>query len=170
MTTVTPLSAQVHGTTVALNGAGVLLRGPSGAGKSDLALRLMERGAALVADDRTVLRAGPEGTVRASAPEALAGRVEVRGLGILAMPFVADCPVALVVDLVARDAVARVPMASSAVLLGVTIPSVALVAFDESTPLKVRLALEGVRRGTVGVEDGPPLAWPDTSMAVADTA
>ncbi|RME65602.1 MAG: aldolase, partial [Alphaproteobacteria bacterium] len=44
---------RVHGTCVAIDGAGVLILGPSGAGKSDFALRLIDEGAVLVADDYT---------------------------------------------------------------------------------------------------------------------
>src|SRR3546814_10156556 len=50
-----PAMQTVHATTVALDGTGVLLRGPAGSGKSDLALRLIDQGARLVADDRTAL-------------------------------------------------------------------------------------------------------------------
>lgn len=71
----------VHATTIAIDGAGVLLRGPSASGKSDLALRLIDDGARLVADDRTVL-ALRDGIVEASAPPSIRGKIEVRGLGI----------------------------------------------------------------------------------------
>ncbi|MFZ9450406.1 MAG: HPr kinase/phosphorylase [Alphaproteobacteria bacterium] len=81
-------SIQVHATCVAIDGAGILLRGPSGAGKSDLALRLVDGGAALVADDRVDLRR--RGTcLVASPPAPLRGLVEARGVGILRVPFLA---------------------------------------------------------------------------------
>ena len=75
------MDQQVHGTCIAIDGAGVLLRGPSGCGKSDLALRLIDGGAVLVADDRVSLEARA-GDLVASAPDALAGLLEVRGVGI----------------------------------------------------------------------------------------
>jgi serine kinase of HPr protein (carbohydrate metabolism regulator) len=56
----------VHGTTVALEGEGVLLRGPSGSGKSDLALRLIDGGARLVADDQTELTRTANGLIARS--------------------------------------------------------------------------------------------------------
>ena len=72
----------------------MLLLGPSGSGKSDLLLRLLDRGFVLVADDRVELDGGV-----ASAPPSLAGLLEVRGLGLLYLPYVAAAPVALAVDL-----------------------------------------------------------------------
>ena len=73
---------QIHATCVDIEGAGVLLLGPSASGKSDLALRLMDGGARLVADDRVDL-ALEDGRLVASAPKDIASRIEVRGLGIL---------------------------------------------------------------------------------------
>ncbi len=88
--------------------AGVLILGESGSGKSDLVLRLIARGAQLVADDRTDLRA-ENGALMARAPAALAGLIEVRGIGIVALPFAAQARIALVVTLVAADQVPRLP-------------------------------------------------------------
>lgn len=79
----------LHATCVALFGSsgwtGVLLTGPSGAGKSDLALRLMEGGARLVADDATLVwREGD--ALHAACPGTIAGRMEIRGLGVVGAP------------------------------------------------------------------------------------
>ena len=82
------MTSQVHGTCVAVAGVGVLLRGPPGSGKSDLALRLIDRGAELVADDRVTLRREDDGIV-ASAPASLAGLIEVRGVGVARVPAIA---------------------------------------------------------------------------------
>ena len=80
------VTTYVHATCVALRAGrswrGVLLRGPSGAGKSDLALRLVEGGGRLVADDQTALVPQGSGLV-ASPPGTLAGLLEVRGVGIV---------------------------------------------------------------------------------------
>ncbi|MCG8543506.1 MAG: HPr kinase/phosphatase C-terminal domain-containing protein [Alphaproteobacteria bacterium] len=130
----------VYGTTVAVDGDGVLLRGPSASGKSDLALRLIDAGAALVADDRTVVARDRDAVV-ASSPAALAGKMEVRGLGIVTLPAVPAAPLKLVVDLDASDAVERLPPAASTCLLGVDIPVMRLAAFEGSAPAKIRLAL-----------------------------
>ncbi len=130
----------IHGTAVGIDGAGILLRGPSGAGKSDLALRLIDAGAALVADDRVVLARDGD-AVLASAPETIAGRLEVRGLGIVRLPMAASAPLRLVVDLVAPGDVERLPKAGETVLLGVALPVLNLAPFEASAPAKVRLAL-----------------------------
>ncbi|MFQ5773745.1 MAG: RNase adapter RapZ [Kiloniellaceae bacterium] len=139
----------VHATCIAIEGAdgplGVLLRGPSGAGKSDLALRLIDQGARLVADDQCELRrtdrAGGAGvTVRAAA--SIAGRMEVRGVGIVEVPTLSEARLALVVDLVGPEAVERLPDDDvTEDVLGLALPRVALDPFETSAPAKVRAAL-----------------------------
>ena len=71
-----------------------MLLGPSGSGKSDLLLRLVDRGFTLVADDQVIVE---EGVARA--PSALAGQLEVRGLGIVRLPWLERAPVRLAVEL-----------------------------------------------------------------------
>ncbi len=79
--TETAAPVQVHASAVTIGDSGVLLRGPSGSGKSDLALRLIDGGARLVADDRVDIYQTRDGLMMAP-PESLAGLLEVRGLGI----------------------------------------------------------------------------------------
>src|SRR5580704_3087321 len=86
--------ARFHGSCVARDGAGVLLLGPSGAGKSDLALRLLGRGFVLVADDQVDVIDG-----FARAPGALAGLLEVRGFGIVRLPYLSDIKLYVVIEL-----------------------------------------------------------------------
>jgi len=118
----------------------VLITGPSGAGKSDLALRLIDRGAVLVADDCTLVRNVGSGLV-ADVPATIAGRIEVRGIGILDFPFQREVPVALVVAL--DRAVERMPDPDATCeIAGTPVPSIALAAFEASAPVKVRLALD----------------------------
>jgi serine kinase of HPr protein (carbohydrate metabolism regulator) len=125
---------------VAIGAFAILLRGPSGAGKSDLALRLIDQGAALVADDQVELvRHGD--TLVARAPAALAGLFEVRGLGILPLPHRAEARVALACDLVRPDQVERMPEPMTATLLDLAIPLVRLDPFAASAPAKLRLAV-----------------------------
>lgn len=133
---------QVHGSCVARNGAGVLLLGPSGAGKSDLALRLVDRGFMLVADDRVEILAG-----RAAAPEALAGLLEVRGLGIMRVPFLLSAQLTLAVELGRPQPRLPAPQRHAATGL----PLVALDAFHSSTALRVEWALAWLNGETGGV-------------------
>jgi serine kinase of HPr protein (carbohydrate metabolism regulator) len=88
----------LHATCVAIDGRGVLIMGPSGAGKSDLGLRLIDQGATLVADDCTLVR-DVGGDLLARAPANIAGRIEVRGVGIVTMSYVEDVAISLVVAL-----------------------------------------------------------------------
>jgi serine kinase of HPr protein (carbohydrate metabolism regulator) len=96
----------IHATCVRWKRSGILLTGRSGSGKSDLALRLIALGARLVADDRTDLTV-VRGRLVAGAPKTIAGKIEVRGVGIVEIPHVAAAPIALVVDLSGR--VERLP-------------------------------------------------------------
>src|SRR5437764_9928700 len=88
----------VHASTVATEGRAVVISGPSGAGKSDLALRLLDRGFTLVSDDQTIVRRDGE-RLLATAPPNIAGKLEIRGIGIVELDHVADVPVALLVEL-----------------------------------------------------------------------
>ena len=127
------------GTCVAVGGRGVLLQGPSGAGKSDLALRLIDGGAELVADDRVVLEAHA-GVLSASAPTALRGLLEVRGLGVFRLPYRASVAVALVAELGGeRDD--RLPLPNTTTVLGHELPAIRLSGERASAAARVRLAL-----------------------------
>jgi serine kinase of HPr protein (carbohydrate metabolism regulator) len=140
----------VHGTCVALGQRGALLRGPSGCGKSDLALRflfLAPRGPAaldrpaLVADDQVEL-ARDGSRVLATCPEAIRGKLEVRGLGILDLPALPACEMVLAVDLVGPEEVERLPEPGASVrLVGIDVPLIRLAPFEESAAIKLALAL-----------------------------
>lgn len=122
---------------------GVLLRGASGAGKSDLALRLIDGGALLIADDRVDLT-GDGDLVWAAAPPALAGLLEVRGLGILSMAHRPRAALGLVVDLVAPEAVERLPKQRWTEILGRRLPWMALAPFHASAPAVLRAAVNAL--------------------------
>jgi HPr kinase/phosphorylase len=130
----------VHATTIALGGRAVLLCGPPGSGKSDLALRAIDAGAVLVADDQTALSAD-RGRLIARCPETIRGRLEVRGLGIVDLPWRDAVPVGLAVDLVPAAAVERLPAAAERAWLGISIPLLRLAAFEASSVVKLRLAV-----------------------------
>ncbi len=139
----------LHATAFGLGDVCALIRGPSGSGKSDLALRCLatqlpdlKLGAAyLVADDHVVVRRLGE-RLTAEPPATLAGLIEVRGLGIVTVPFRAPAEVALLVDLVAQEAVERLPDPWPVdTISGVTRPILRLCAFEASAPHKLLLAL-----------------------------
>lgn len=133
-----PPVSTIHATCVAIGGNGVLLLGQSGAGKSDLALRLIDRGASLVADDRCEL-AELGGRLHCAPPVGLAGQIEVRGIGIIERPWTAPVPVVLAVRLVERTE--RMPDPAIEELGGHVLPAVRLNAHEASAAIKVELAL-----------------------------
>lgn len=145
----------VHGTTVALGAAAAILRGPPGAGKSDLALRFLAGGGrwpnagsarALVADDQTWLTLDA-GRLMASAPPTIAGRIEVRGVGITRVAPSPPVAVRLVIDLVQASQIERLPEATDVVdLLGCQVPLRRLYPFEESAALKLTLLLAAALR------------------------
>lgn len=128
----------IHASTVAIGDRAVMILGASGAGKSDLALRLIDRGARLVSDDYTVLTVA-DGTLTASAPTTIAGRIEVRGVGIVPCPHVDNVPVALAVRVDAAPD--RLPVTRHETFAGVAVRCVALDPHHASTPIAVELAL-----------------------------
>ena len=139
----------VHGTCVALGKRAALLRGPSGAGKSDLALRFLalsgEDGekALLVADDQVFVGSNGSGELVASAPPTIAGKIEVRGLGIIEVPTLAEARLTLVCDLVGTKEVPRMPPHpwERTVIAGVPVPLIKLDPFEASAPAKLKMAL-----------------------------
>ena len=134
------LNMLTHASCVAWPEGAALLRGASGAGKSDLALRLIDLGAELVADDQVLLDS-QAGRLLARPPETLAGMIEVRGVGIVVLAHRASAPVALVVDLVPDEQVERLPEPQTTLLLGVTLPLLRLSPWPASAAAKVRLAV-----------------------------
>ncbi|TPG21567.1 aldolase [Sphingomonas koreensis] len=132
-------SETLHASCVAIGGRAVLIEGRSGSGKSDLALRLIDRGATLVSDDYTVL-VRDKGQLMAITPANIAGRIEVRGIGIVPMDHVERVPVALVITL--TDLVERFPdERPERTVAGVALPEIALNPFEITAPIKVELAL-----------------------------
>ena len=141
----TPLSSdKIHASCVAIAGRGVLIEGPSGAGKSDLALRLIDRGATLVSDDYTAVdrRAG---MLFAAPPPTIAGKLEIRGVGIVSIEHVSGVPVALLVSVGTTPERLPAPTAARH-LLGVDLPVVMIDGREASAPIKVEFAL--ARMGT----------------------
>jgi HPr kinase/phosphorylase len=146
----------VYGTCVALGRVAAILQGPSGSGKSDLALRfVMQRfvmqtppalEAALVADDQVLVQREGD-RLLARPPATIAGKIEVRGVGILSLPHLAEAELRLIVPLCDPDDVPRLPRLGEQTsdIQGIALPLLRLAPFEASAPLKLRLALETLR-------------------------
>lgn len=143
MTHSPPLTETIHASCVAIDGHGVLLCGKSGSGKSDLTLRLLDRGAGLVSDDYTVVERDRD-TLIARAPTTIAGKIEVRGLGLIDWPAIPAAPVRLCIALDAP--VERMPpeQPDHRDILGLSVPAIALEALHASAPIKAELALRNI--------------------------
>jgi len=131
----------VHASAVLVGARAALIRGPSGSVKSRLALELIAAArtrllpfARLVADDRIHLE-NAGGRLLARPPEALAGLIEVRGAGLLRLPYEASAVVGFVVDLAAADAT-RLPDAAArkAEIEGVWLPRLAVASGAAALP------------------------------------
>jgi serine kinase of HPr protein (carbohydrate metabolism regulator) len=140
----------VYGTCVALGGNAAILVGASGSGKSDLALRFLlstpaDLEPALIADDqvRVSLSAG---RLIASAPETIAGLIEVRGIGVIPLPARDAAEIKLIVKLVEPAAVSRIPPSPPPTqkVCGIDLPVLMLAPFETSAHLKLRLAIQTV--------------------------
>lgn len=140
---------RLHATAIAVGQRAVIIRGPSGSGKSDLALRclsvsasqLVTAPARLLADDQVLVRRDGS-TLIVSAPAALLGRLEIRGVGILELDAAPEARAVLIADLVERSQIERYPdpwpMAS---ILGLSVPVLRVSAFEASAPIKLLAAL-----------------------------
>ena len=138
----------VHGSAVLFAGTGILIRGASGSGKTALAFDLLAaepESARLVADDRVILTAA-NGRLLADVPAALAGLIELRGVGLLRRSFVAPVVIRLVVDLVPAESVSRLPETADAetAIEGIVLPRLALAIGRAGGVLRVRAALVGL--------------------------
>ncbi len=136
----------LHGTCIAFGSTGVLLRGASGAGKSDLALRLIGRrdlDVRLVADDQISL-SQRAGGLWASAPDRIAGMMEVRGVGLVQMDYVAEAELRLVLDLSPPGDVPRLPEAATCTIDGIQLPLYACAPYEASAADKIALLVRSL--------------------------
>jgi HPr kinase/phosphorylase len=135
----------IHASAVTIGGRGVLVRGGSGSGKSSLVLQILTAdpvASALIADDRVALVADGA-RLMASAPPLLAGLMEIRGQGILRLPYLSPAAIDLVVDIVTAEDCPRMPNAEErqACLAGITLPRIFLPAGSGDGAARVRAAL-----------------------------
>ncbi|OBX20455.1 serine kinase [Erythrobacter sp. QSSC1-22B] len=124
-------------TCIAINGRGLLIEGPPGSGKSTLALEMIDRGAVLVGDDGVTLDRRGE-RLWAAPPPHTAGKLEIRGVGIVDMPC-DEAPVALVLSL--TEIVPRLPECGTVEWLGCSIPRLAFVASYPASAIRAEHAL-----------------------------
>lgn len=144
-------AVNIHASCVVIGRKGILLLGDSGAGKSEIALCLIDQGAVLVADDRTLLSV-KNGVLRAAAPASIRGLIEIRGLGIVALPARASAAIALVVRLGRegkrlpdrRDWTPPAPLRPD-----ILPPQIALDGRHAATPAKIRAALAAFSQGSL---------------------
>jgi HPr kinase/phosphorylase len=139
-----PRRAVLHASCVELLGTGVVMLGAPGTGKSDLALRLIDGGARLVADDRLAVERHGDSLI-GRAPDAIAGLLEVRGLGIMRLDYCASARLGLVVALGGAEPPPRLPGRRTYQLLAVPLPYLELDPRAPSACAKVRVALTAQR-------------------------
>lgn len=141
----TNYAGPVHASSVVIDGKAVLICGPSGSGKSDLALRLIDRGATLLCDDRTHVSCDGDMLIAKPMPN-ITGLLEVRGLGLIRFPHCMKAPIAMIVQLLDHQdsAPERMPhRLPSRILCGIEIPVLSLHGFEATAPLKIELAMKG---------------------------
>lgn len=138
-----PPETILHASCVALAGRALLITGASGRGKSSMALRMMALGATLVADDRVALRRSGD-AVMATAPPAISGLIEARGLGLLHADPSGPVPVFALLDL-DRDEPDRLPPARQRDLLGISLTLLFRVDAPHFPPALVQFLKTGQR-------------------------
>lgn len=139
---------RVHATCVSVGSRGVLITGKSRSGKSDLALRLIAKGAMLVADDVVVLKE-EDGMVTCSVDASIRGLLEIHGVGLVRYPVANNIPLKLVVDLVPLEEEEHLPLPHQAEYMGILFPKLALYGLAASAPDKIFAAMNAMARHTL---------------------
>jgi len=139
------IEPNVHASAVQIGGRGVLIRGAPGSGKSSLLLQILSatpNDARLVADDRVDVETDGD-RLMASPPPALAGLIEIRGQGILRLPYIAPAAIDLVVDLAAAHDCPRMPNLEErrTTLAGVALPRIFIARGASDGNARIRAAL-----------------------------
>jgi len=141
-------SIHCHATCVAQGEVAILLRGASGSGKSDLAYRFINLSVPegsglphLVADDQVILTR-QDGVILASPPPTIKGKLELRGIGIIELPYLENVRLRLIVDLHPPGEIERLPdWKINDEILDLKLPLIRLTPFEPSAALKLRAAI-----------------------------
>lgn len=141
-----PIKEEKHASSVAIEDAGILILGPSGSGKSDLALRLIDSGATLISDDRTICRK-IKNDIFLYCQKSICGKIEVRGMGIFTVPFIDFVKLKLVVMMTEKN-VPRLPELSTHYqILGESLPKIDISKKDISAKAKIKLKIFELKNG-----------------------
>ena len=132
-------SKRIHGTSVALGENGLLILGVSGSGKSDLALRLIDSGATLISDDQTVCMKKAN-DVRLFSMEKIYGLIEIRGVGLMKVPYIENIKLSMIVELVDKE-IDRFSTKKKKILLGLKFPLIKIFSKEASAVAKIKLKL-----------------------------
>ena len=129
----------IYGSAIAINGAAIIITGPSGSGKSDLAFRLIDRGAHLIADDLVLICGEADKPIICQSASHI-DAIELRGVGIIPMQCINNLPLKLVVQI--SDTYERMPAPLPLISLGpYNVPSLKIAPFETSTPIKIEQSL-----------------------------
>lgn len=149
----------LHGTCVSVSGEGVLILGGPGAGKSDLALRLIDEPghgisegrmrSELVSDDQVIITRDQD-RLFATSPPAIHGKLEIRGLGIVALAAQPSVTLSLIVKLQTLSAIERLPDHATFDILGLALPLVEIDGTTASAPARLRAALRWLKQQNRG--------------------
>jgi serine kinase of HPr protein (carbohydrate metabolism regulator) len=130
----------IHGTALQFSKKGILLLGNSGSGKSDLALRLMDKGGKLIADDQVIVKRVKDKII-ASCPSSLSGLLEVRGIGIIKIASIVQTSLDLVISLSPKEKIERLPESQMYELLDVSLPYYFLDPMQASVVARLKMIL-----------------------------
>ena len=142
---------KVHGTSVSIDGDGVLFRGPPGSGKSDLALRMINFGARLVSDDQVCLTRRND-NIFMSSPPTIRNSMEVRGIGIVNTIVQKEAPLILVLNMLPNNATNRMPVWQLCTFFDIKVPALEFAPFEISAHLKVKLAINLARKNGIEMD------------------
>ena len=142
---------KVHGTSVSIDGDGVLFRGPPGSGKSDLALRMINYGAQLVSDDQVCLTRRND-NIFMSSPPTIRNSLEVRGIGIVNTIAQKEVPLILVLNMLPNNVTSRMPIWQLCTFFDIKVPAVEFAPFEISAHLKVKLAINLARKNGIEMD------------------